>query len=65
MSVVYISPSEEEERVINTEYVRELYRVGKVIGYTYIDGETSTASMDSIEDAKEAFEQIFKIWENN
>lgn len=58
---IYISPSDKEERMINVAQIREIYRVKDMIGYTFLDGETSTAKMASVEEAEEAWKQIHDI----
>lgn len=55
---IYISPSEGEERLINVSELREVFRVKDVIGYSFKDGEVSSAKMDSIEEAQAAFKAI-------
>jgi len=46
--------------MINVTEVREVFRVGKTIGYTFKDGEVSTATMDSIEEAVRTWEYLYK-----
>ena len=55
---IYISPSEGEERLINVSELREIFRIGKTIGYSFKEGEVSTATMASKEEAIAAFNQI-------
>ena len=55
---IYISPSEGEERLINSTELREVFRVGKTIGYAFKDGEISSAKMESEEEAMAAFKAI-------
>ena len=59
---IYISPSENEERIINVSELREIYRIKDTIGYSFkTDGEEvwmSTAKMESEEEAIAAFRAI-------
>ena len=59
---IYISPSENEERIINVSELREVYRIKDVIGYSFkTDGGdtwSSTAKMASEEEAIAAFRAI-------
>lgn len=55
---IYISPSEGEERLINTSELREVFRIKDVIGYAFKDGEISSAKMASVEEAEAAFRAI-------
>lgn len=55
---VYLSPSEDEERLVKVSEIREIYRSKDIIGYSFRDGEISIAKMNSVEEAIAAFRAL-------
>jgi len=55
---IYLSPSDEEERLVKVSEIREIYRSKDIIGYSFIDGEISIAKMNSVEEAIAAFKAL-------
>jgi len=61
MNIFYLSINEDEERCINIERLREVFRVKDSIGYVYDDGKVSTAKLASKEDAEDAFKTVYNM----
>jgi len=61
MNIFYLSINEDEERCINIERLREVFRVKDSIGYVYDDGKVSTAKLASNEDAEDAFKTVYNM----
>ena len=55
---IHLTPGDDEERVVNMGEVREAYRKGKTVGWTYDDGTVSSCVFPTVHEAEDSFAKI-------